>query len=157
MTTSGRWWTRPSWGWSAVRVLLLSAACLRNVFAPAAVTTPSAADGIGAAPPWLMLAFGAVGIPLILIARLAGSTPWQRPGWRGNPFQLKQPLQFFHFAAFFFMAQGAGSLVRQAMAGLDPTKESLVWFAWGAGILVGVVVSTRLYRRKMETSAVPAA
>lgn len=132
--------------WLVVRVVMVAANFLRHLF-PAAATPP--ADSLAEFPPVVMLVFGAVAIPFIMVARLRGKTPWSYPGWRQNPFALKQPLQLFHFAAWFFMANGAGGLLRAAIDGRPATPESLVWGAFGAGVLVGVHVSARLYRKKM--------
>ena len=36
---------------------------------------------------------------------------WGIPNWESHPFNLRQPLTFFHFGAFFLMSIGLGFLV----------------------------------------------
>jgi len=76
---------------------------------------------------------------------------WAIPAWAQNPFNIKQPLQFFHFAAFFFLATGFASVARLIITGPEYLYESLVPLAVGAGLLIGLYLSTVLYRSRMES------
>jgi hypothetical protein len=72
---------------------------------------------------------------------------WTKPDWYVNPFSLKQPLQFFHLAGFFFVVAGLAAAVvtmLRHLTGLEP----LIPIALGTGILLGVRCCIALYRRK---------
>jgi hypothetical protein len=73
----------------------------------------------------------------------AGRTePWLLPSWFINPFQARQPFQFFHLAAVSFVALGLTSLLRTiaANAGLLPAvlPTELLAAAFGVGTLMGI-------------------
>jgi hypothetical protein len=76
---------------------------------------------------------------------------WTKPDWHANPFSLKQPLQFFHMSAYYWIAAGAGAIVLtriKHLAGLEP----LLPIALGVGVLVGIRCCVLLYRRKFGSS-----
>jgi hypothetical protein len=75
---------------------------------------------------------------------------WLRPGWRSNPFNFKQPLQFFYFAGWLMLASSLSYLP----VGFGDTQDSMVLVAmpasFGFGILMGVKLSVLVYRRKFD-------
>jgi hypothetical protein len=78
------------------------------------------------------------------------STPvWRYPLWSVNPFLLGEPLQFFHLAAYFFIAAGAGAVCRSLVVGEGLRLAHFLLPLIGAGVLLGVAACTVLYRRKM--------
>ena len=70
-------------------------------------------------------------------------TPWESPSWIRCPFVLKQPLQFFHLGAWYFISVGIGSLI----VGLSRTPTNGFWelpLSCGAGVGTGVWLLSRL-------------
>src|SRR5258708_2617779 len=90
----------------------------------------------------LLVFFGFGVIAMVFIVGLQAINPhsatvWTKPDWHVNPFSLKQQLQFFHLAAFFFIVTGLAAAVvalLRHLAGLEP----LLPIALGAGILLVV-------------------
>jgi hypothetical protein len=78
---------------------------------------------------------------------------WHHPSWTSNPFNFRDPIQFFHFAAITTTAQGIVVLVRVSLASFPFYVEALVPLAMGLGVWVGVRVVTALYRSKFENDA----
>src|SRR5262245_26024000 len=96
--------------------------------------------------------FGIVAMLLIVGVQALASrsdAEWTYPSWRLNPFKLGQPLQFFHLGGYFFLAEGAGVLLRSLFVEAMPLGEPVVLTACGIGMLTGVWCCTRLFKRKM--------
>ncbi len=93
----------------------------------------------------LMLLF-AVGVQVVnpLLAK-----QWERPRHHSNPLRLTHPLNFFHFAAFYMMAAGLGTLAHAVGKGRTPGTLDALALAFGIGILLGVFVFQRTFSRKM--------
>lgn len=132
--------------WVIVRLALVAIYFFLNLRAG-----PQAVEGIEEAPPLLLLVFGVIAVPFVVsIRRIRPGKPfWNYPGWQRNPFNLQQPLQFFHFAGWFFMAMGAGLAAHALRTGVPVSNMALVWLAFGAGVLAGAHLSTRIYRGRM--------
>ena len=75
---------------------------------------------------------------------------WTRPAHRSNPFRFGNPLLFFHFAAYFTGAQALGVLVSALWWGPYAAAMGALGIAGAAGILLGVRLSMRVFKRKME-------
>ena len=98
-------------------------------------------------------AFGVVG--MLFIIGIQAFNPrsdaiWSHPRWELNPFTMRQPLQFFHFGGYFFLAAGVGALLRSVFVSGTPLAEPVAFTFWGAGILAGVWTCTWAFRRKMQ-------
>lgn len=66
---------------------------------------------------------------------------WSRPGWSACPFQKTQPPQFFHFAAWLFIANAAGNLVGRFCGATIPDPALALGIfggAFAAGMLPGL-------------------
>ena len=73
-------------------------------------------------------------------------TPWESPSWTRCPFVLKQPLQFFHLGAWYFISIGIGSLI----VGLPRTPTNWFWelpLSCGSGVWTGVWILNRLKKK----------
>ena len=71
---------------------------------------------------------------------------WTIPTHGSNPFRLRDPLHFFHFAAYFVGASGVGYLA----AGRQHTVMGLMCASMSIGILVGVWIFPLVFRRKFR-------
>jgi hypothetical protein len=77
-------------------------------------------------------------------------TPWEAPSWTRCPFVLKQPLQFFHFGAWYLMSAEIGSLI----FGLSKTPTNWFWelpLSSGAGMWTGVWILNRFQRNTTQS------
>lgn len=135
--------------WMAVRVALAAFALLLTAFY-------SPAQPEGHETPWFFVVFtfffGIIAMLFVVgMQRLNPWTAkeWRYPSWTLNPFQLREPLLFFHFGAYFMLASGIGLLINQVTHGLPITGTSLIQLVFGAGILAGVKVCTLVYKDKM--------
>ena len=108
--------------------------------------------------PWPQLAvalfaFGVVGMVFVIGIQAfnpRSASTWTLPQWRLNPFTMRQPLQFFHFGGYFFLANGIGSLLKALVLGTAAGDEPIAFASWGAGIIAGVWCCSRVFPRKME-------
>lgn len=144
-----------SHGWS-LRWPVIRAVLLLFMFALGLFTTIPGSFN----PPidWLTLGVITVFFPLGLVFVIGiqffnpKSAPfWRYPSWQLNPFQFREPLQFFHFGGFTCFAYGVGEIVQFSLrnsAVLSP--EALILFAMGCGLLVGVWLCTIVFRKKMS-------
>jgi hypothetical protein len=136
--------------WSYVRGATVTASFLGGLFGTArSVDFGMPLSYIAAA----VFAFGVVG--MLFVIGIQAFNPrsdaiWSYPGWVLNPFTMRQPLQFFHFGGYSFLAAGIGALLRSVFVRGTPLVEPIVFAFWGAGILVGVWCCTRVFRRKMK-------
>ena len=79
-----------------------------------------------------------------ILRRYAGKV-WHRASWISNPFNLRDPIQFFHFGAIITIAQGVVILARVLLTSF-PFYVEVVPLAMGLGVWVGVKVVVVLYR-----------
>jgi len=96
--------------------------------------------------------FGIIGILLVIGVQafnVRSSPVWTYPNWRANPFTMKEPLQFFHLCGYFFLVSGVGGLLHVVLDPSLPASEPAIFASTGAGVICGVWVSSRLFRRKM--------
>ena len=73
---------------------------------------------------------------------------WCRPSWTTNPFNFRDPVQFFHLAALVSIAQGLIVITRVWITSYPFYAEALVPLAMGLGAWVGVKVVMVVYRSK---------
>jgi hypothetical protein len=135
--------------WFALRIALVVTAFVQALLSG---RTPIPDENISF--PWLLglLLFGIFGMLFVVgIQRINPRTAkrWRYPSWSANPFQLREPLQFFHMGGSFFLASGVGVFLSQVLAGKPITASSLMFLAIGAGVLCGVRACTWVYRGKM--------
>jgi len=73
---------------------------------------------------------------------------WLKPSWYLFPLNPYQPLQFFHFGAYFFLVNSAGYLL-SAILSDGVSGKSLVSFVLGVGLYIGVYISVFLFHKKI--------
>lgn len=139
--------------WLVVRCVLI---------AVSAVSTFFVALGPQAKPPidWgsllAIFAFFSVSIPILLGIQINSSrltTLWLRPSWCLNPFNFRQPLQFFHLGAYVCLSQAFIVLVRLAVSEVSFYVEALVPLAMAAGVLLGLQLVMWVFGAKIERRA----
>jgi hypothetical protein len=109
--------------------------------------------------PMLILAF--CPIAMVVVFGLQRVNPrsakmWHRPSWISNPFNFRDPIQFFHFGAIITIAQGVVVLARVSLTSTPFYVEALVPLAMGLGMWIGVRVVMALYRSKFGNVTVQA-
>lgn len=138
--------------WTWVRVVLVLAGVFgAGTFLPGP-TSPFAGGSLMLLVQLFL--FGVIG--MLFVVGIQAVNPrsdatWQRPAWNLNPFNLKQPLQLFHLAAFHFIAAGIAAVVLaqvRRIVGLEP----FVPLAIGGGCLTGVWLCVLIFRRKFTLS-----
>jgi drug/metabolite transporter (DMT)-like permease len=101
----------------------------------------------------LAFVFGVLGLQFLLAFQALNkksSAVWRRPSWKENPFSLRQPVQFFHLAGWFFVVP---PFVTVALTWLNKPEyilDALMPFCVGIGILCGVQLSKVIYRKKYK-------
>ncbi len=136
--------------WFLVRAALVLAAGVAALFVP--LGTP-AASGIGWQGVLVVLVVSPFALTLVLsiqVVNPGSAATWQRPSWLLNPFSLRQPLQFFHFAGHFCLAQGVGTLLHFAFSTTPFSYELLAPAAMGIGALMGVRLTMVVFSGKVE-------
>ena len=73
---------------------------------------------------------------------------WIKPSWESNPFNLKDPLHFFHLAAFHIMAGTIGSLISLIFQGTKLWLPILFYICAGASTWLGVQLCQFAYKKK---------
>jgi hypothetical protein len=76
---------------------------------------------------------------------------WRKPSWEMSPFLLGEPLQFFHCAAYFFIACGVMACAILVYRGDDGFPLGVSMLAVGVGSRLAVALSPCVFRRKMQT------
>lgn len=138
--------------WAIVRTALVIFAFLQVALRSQVPAPPEGVSLSGLAGIFCVGAFGILFVVGIQRINPLSAPTWRYPRWSVNPFLLREPLQFFHLAGFFFLAAGAGTLLRQFILG--PQVELSVFFVpvFGSGILCGVYACTIVYRGKMSSA-----
>jgi hypothetical protein len=75
---------------------------------------------------------------------------WQRPSWQANPFNLGQPLRFFHFGGWWFVAGGCGMLASSVRYGSPVWSEAGLVLGAGIGMLLGIRLCERVFKSKVQ-------
>ena len=138
--------------WTVIRIIFIAAAFLSSTFITQA--QPQTED----APIAILIAaflFGIVG--LLFVVGMQRINPlsaklWRYPKWSINPFQMREPLQFFHFGGYFMLASGAGIALNRIFWGPALHASDCLPLVFGFGILCGVRACTIIYQNKMVTN-----
>jgi hypothetical protein len=139
--------------WVIVRWTIILMAAAGELLAP---LHPWAQPPIG----WvaLLAIFGGCSIGMLFVLGLQAANPfsakqWLRPSWHSNPFNFRQPMQFFHLGAYVCFAQGWVLLLRLTLSRVPFYLEALVPFVMALGILAGLQLVSLLFRAKVERHA----
>jgi len=136
--------------WLFVRIVLVLLSGIASVFIPVGPQAVPAMEW-GA----VLVIFLACPVMLVVVLTVQSINPrsapeWRRPSWLLNPFNFREPLQFFHFAAYVLLAQGLATLVKVAVSPIPFYAEALVPLAMGVGIWGGVQLAPRLFKSKVH-------
>ena len=63
---------------------------------------------------------------------------WNRPSWSANPFNFRDPIQFFYLGAFLSLAEGIVAPLRVFVASVPLYPEAFVPLTMSIGIWLGV-------------------
>lgn len=135
--------------WTIIRATFFAAAFLSSALIS---RTPAPTDDTPM--PFLIAAFvfGIVG--LLFVVGMQRINPlsaklWRYPKWSINPFQMREPLQFFHFGGYFMLASGAGTVLHEIFFGPAFQTSDCLPIVFGLGILCGVRACIVVYQNKM--------
>ena len=73
---------------------------------------------------------------------------WELPSWHSNPFNLKQPLQFFHLGSYLMMVSGISLIIFSLIKSINITPLHFSFFSFGLGCLLGVKLCILVFRWK---------
>src|SRR5437867_12795738 len=98
--------------WMYVRLVVVA---IGAVYGPALIFSDTGAESrIDWISCIVILLFSPVALLLIVGLQSQNplsSTRWRKPSWLINPFLFEEPLQFFHLAAYHFLAAGVTACV----------------------------------------------
>lgn len=121
-----------------MRCIIVLASAIRAALRPLYMPGHVRADWLMPAAAFLLFpAIAVVGLFILFVvpnSRLQ-FTPLS---WSRNLFKLSHPKQFFHLAAFVFMAQGLVLVLRQAVAGSGIGAEAIAVLSAGCGFWLGL-------------------
>ena len=135
--------------WYWVRVALVVCSFIIGPFytTPEAVSS-SGVDWIASLFVLIIMPFGMLFVISIQALNPISAPEWRKPSWDINPFLLKEPLQFFHLAAFFFMACGIGACLSLIFRGMEAAPLAVLLFSCGLSVWFGVQISMKIYKKK---------
>jgi len=139
--------------WIAVRTIIILAAVIGSLFTPLG---PQAQPPIEWDILWVFAVFCPMGLLFIIGLQYLNpkSAPiWSRPSWRENPFNFRNPLQFFHLGAYVFVAQGIVTLLRVMASSVKIYPEVFVFIIIGLSTIVGLKLCVILFKGKFCASA----
>src|SRR5688500_6972620 len=101
--------------WKAVKVLVCAIGATL-----ALVQLPETSDFVDMSWRFVPVLCGLTMIGLVLVLGIQAISPWSarqwlQPTWDSNPFNLAQPLSWFHMAGWFFVSSGAGLVTAGAL------------------------------------------
>jgi hypothetical protein len=127
-----------------IKAIILGVLFIINIIMP----TESYVSGIPIHMILGPLIFGLIAIPIITIVnRALFSQLISNPSWNDNPITTKHPLRFFHFAAFFFLVTGLGTISGTALKFQQFNVIGLTVIFFGLGILGGIFLTIRLTKQ----------
>ncbi|MBU1194818.1 MAG: hypothetical protein KKE62_01000 [Proteobacteria bacterium] len=99
---------------------------------------------------FLFIPFGLIFIIALQYINKRTGKVWHPPSWKLNPLNFKQPLQFFHFAAFIFIANGLTSSVSLIWKGYNYTCQTVLPLIIGIALLIGIHFCLILFKNRIE-------
>lgn len=100
----------------------------------------------------IIFIFGIVGLQVIIGFQAfnpMSAKVWLRPAWKHNPFNVKQPLQFFHFGGWLILADSLPGFLSVRESNVD-NMFLAIQTSFGLGMLIGVRLSVLIYRKKFS-------
>jgi hypothetical protein len=88
-------------------------------------------------------------LTILRLNPLSWSRLWTAPSWSANPFDPRQPAQFFHLAGWCFVALGLSAALYVSLIGAS-NFFYLIPLSFGVGMLAGVKFSEGVFREQFE-------
>ena len=139
--------------WLIVRWVIIVASAVGTFFVPLG---PQASPPMGWGALLAILTLCPLGLLFVFglqVINPRSAKLWLRPSWQLNPFNFRQPLQFFHLAAYACLAQALVVFARLATSHVSFYVEALMPVAMAIGILLGLQLATLVFRAKIEHRA----
>ena len=95
--------------------------------------------------------FGIIFLQIAIVFAGNKKEKWKKPSWHSNPFNLSQPVQFFHFAGWFTLISTLPTILLTLIKANNYIYDSLMPFALGIGVTVGVYLSMVIFKGKYES------
>jgi hypothetical protein len=130
------------------RIALITCVAVLSLFTP---LEPKANPAINLSALGVIFVFTILALLFVVgmqVVNPLSAKVWHKPDWNRNPFNLKDPIQFFHLAAYIMFAQGAVVLSRLLFSNIPFYLESLVPLVIGAGVLIGIKLAMHLFKVK---------
>lgn len=138
--------------WMIVRFAVVVASAVSACFSP---LKPLAKPPIG----WetLIVIFFFIAFGLVFVLGIQRVNPmsakiWHRPSWNLNPFNFREPIQFFHMGAYASVAAGSVTLLRLLGSSGTFYPEAFVPLVMGVGVLAGIQLSMLVFSSKMASA-----
>lgn len=138
--------------WLLVRLGLIVAATV--LYATRGPVTSHAEPPIDVSALVIGFIFGIIGLQFVLAIQFVNKKSdmcWEYPSWNENPFQMKQPIQFFHLGAWLFIISSLVSVIQTWLKKPSFILDALMPLVIGVGLLIGVHLSRVLYRKKFRS------
>ena len=97
--------------------------------------------------------FGIIGLQFVIgiqVFNKRSDKQWVKPSWLCNPFNLGQPLCFFHFGGWFMLLSTFPTTIFTYFQSPEFIYDALMPFLFGVGIIAGVKVSELLFKFKFK-------
>ncbi|MCP4607903.1 MAG: hypothetical protein GY845_04215 [Planctomycetes bacterium] len=134
--------------WKWIRSGLMTLMMVASLFMPLEPQVKPPMD-------WSTLAIIFVFIPfgLLFVIGIQAFNPlsvkvWKKPNWNLNPMNFRDPVQFFHFAAYLMLAQGFITILRLPFSNNVFHPGVLIPLVMGVGLLIGVQMITLIFKSK---------
>jgi len=95
--------------------------------------------------------FGIIFLQIAIVFAGSKKKRWKKPSWYSNPFNLNQPVQFFHFAGWFMAISTLPTIILTFLKANNYIYDALMPFALGIGVTIGVYLSMVIFKGKYES------
>jgi len=99
------------------------------------------------------LIFGIIAIQFLLGIQASNKYSdifWEKPKWNSNFFNLKQPVQFFYFGSWFLIISAIPTIMITFIKSREYMLDAMMPFLFGIGLLIGVVLSIYIFKKKYK-------
>ena len=138
--------------WLYARIAMILIATTVSCFVPLAPQARPQLDWVALA----VIFFGCVLILPLIVGfqrfNTLNAKVWDLPSWTSNPFNFREPIQFFYLGAWLSIAQGLVILIRLVLTSVPFYVEALVPLAMGTGVWLGIKLTIGLFASKFLSS-----
>jgi len=90
------------------------------------------------------LIFASFAIPFITnLNKTFFNAVLEKPNWNDNPLNIKSPLSFFQFTAYFFLSLGISLIIGSGIRYGIFQEIGVITISFGIGILIGIHLTLR--------------